>query len=306
MALNYNQVDAITEKYFLPTLANNWLDSNPITKRAKEKFYRTVDGGERIVMPLGYASNSASGWFDGSDLLSTTDNNTITAAELYWKQLYGNITISRKEELQNSGKAQIISLVKSKMKNAEQTMIDKMGTALWNDGTTTDALIGNRAWLSTSNTVGGIDQSANSFFQAQVDSTTTTLSLAAMKSITNLATVDNMAPTVCFTTRTIHDLFYALLQPQQRFADAKTADAGFKSLLFQGVPVIADSHATAAHMIFLNEEYCHLFYHKDENMRKTPFQSPNNQNIKTSKIFWAGAYGINNPRLQGALTAITG
>ena len=305
MALNYDQVTALTEKYFLPVLADNFFDSNPLLKRAKAKFYKSVDGGERIVMPLGYAALSGAGWYSGSDVLSTTDNQTVTAAELFWKQCYANVTISRMKELKNSGKAQIISLVKSKMKTAEKTMNSKMGTGLWNAGTTTDAIIGLRAWLSTSSTVGGISQTTNSWFQSQVDSTTTVLSLAAMQSLYNSASIDNDIPTCAFTTRTIYDLYYALLQPQQRFVDSETAKGGFKSLMFNGIPIIADSYCPASHLAFLNEDYTHLFYHKDENFKMSPFVTPVNQNVRSGKIFWAGAFGINNPRMQGLMSAIT-
>jgi len=304
MALDYNQVTAITEKYFLPKLADNIFDSNPLAKRAKKNFYRSVDGGEKIIMPLEYAELTASGWYSGADVLSTTDNQSVTASELLWKQLYANVSINRREELQNSGKAQIISLVKSKMKTAEKTMMSKMGTGLWNDGTTTDAIIGLRAWLNTSSTVGGISQSTNSWWQSQLDSTTTTLSLAAMQSIFNSASIDNDIPSVAFTTRTIYDLYYALLQPQQRFMDTETAKGGFKSLMFNGIPVIADSYCPANNMVFLNETYCHLFYHSAENFRMDPFIKPTNQAVRTAKLYWAGAFGINNPRLCGRLSAI--
>ena len=306
MALDYNQVTAITEKYFLPKLADNIFDSNPLAKRAKKNFYRAVDGGEKIVMPLEYAELTASGWYSGADVLSTTDNQSVTAAELLWKQLYANVTINRREELQNSGKAQIISLVKSKMKTAEKTMMSKMGTGLWNAGSTTDAIIGLRAWLNTASTVGGISQSTNSWWQSQLDSTTTTLSIGAMQSIFNSASIDNDVPSCAFTTRTIYDLYYALLQPQQRFMDTETAKGGFKSLMFNGIPVIADSYCPASNMVFLNENYCHLFYHTAENFRMDSFIKPTNQNVRTSKIYWAGAFGINNPRLCGRLSAIAG
>ena len=306
MALSYDQVSAITEKYFLPTAKDNFFDSNPLMMRAKQKFYRKIDGGERIMMPLEYASLSASGWYDGSDVLSTTDNQTITSAELTWKQLYANITISRREELQNSGKAQIVNLVKSKMRTAEKTMQDKMGTALYNDGTTTDAIVGLRAWVNTSSTVGGISQSSYSWWQAQLDSTTTTLSMSALQSLYNSCSIDSDIPTVAFTSRTILNLYYALLQPQQRFVDSKTAEGGFSSLMFNGIPMIADSHAPANNLFMLNEKYLHLFAHKDEDFRLEKFQKPVNQNIRVGKIYWAGAFGSNNNRLHGRLSGITG
>jgi hypothetical protein len=106
-------------------------------------------------------------------------------------------------------------------------------------------------------------------------------------------------------TRTNYGRYYALLQPQQRFMDSDSAKGGFESLMFNGVPFIAGSKVPSAAPIFmLNEQYLHLCVHKDEDMRFEPFQKPDNQNIKLAKIYWMGALGISNCRMQGKFTAI--
>jgi hypothetical protein len=141
--------------------------------------------------------------------------------------------------------------------------------------------------------------------QAQVDSTTTTLTLAAMQAVYSDCTIGNDKPSVIMSTRTLYSSVYALLQPQQRFTDGETANAGFSNLLFNSTPLIVDSHCPASHMFFLNEEYLHLFYHPDENFKFTGFQKPVNQAVKTGQIMWAGALASSNCRMHGALTACT-
>jgi len=95
------------------------------------------------------------------------------------------------------------------------------------------------------------------------------------------------------------------LQPQQRFQDSETAKGGFSSLMFNGVPVIDDSHCASGDMFFLNEKYLHLWYHKDENFKMDAFQKPINQNVRVAKIYWMGALGSSNNRMHGLLDAIT-
>lgn len=305
MALTYDQISAITQKKFIPKLADNVFDSNPLLQRGKKKFLEKVDGGTSIMVPLGYAMVTSSGWYAGSETLQTADNEVMTAAEYSWKQLYANISISRIDELKNSGDSQIISLVKNKVKVAEKTMEDKLGTGLYSDGTDAKSIIGLRDIVAIDQTVGGISQTNYSWWQAQVDSSTTTLTIAAMQSRFNAATVNNDSPTVIPTTRTLYNSYYALLQPQQRFMDSETAKGGFQSLMFNGVPVIADSYCPASNMFFLNESYLHLFVHKDEDMRFEPFQKPINQNVKVAKVYWAGALGSSNNRLHARLSAVT-
>lgn len=306
MALTYDQISSITEKKFIPKLYDNIFDSNPLLMRAKKSWYEKLDGGEKIIVPLNYAQTTASDWYVGSETLSTTDNQNITAAEYTWKQLYANVSILRIEELKNSGDAQILSLVKSKIKIAEKTMADKLGTGLYSNGSDSAEIVGLRDIVAIDQTVGGISQTDFSFWQGKVDSTTTTLSLAAMQTQWNAATVDNDSPSVLVSGRSIYNSYYNLLQPQQRFMDSESAKGGFQSLMFNGAPFLADSHAPSGSLFMLNEAYLHLFVHKDEDMRFEPFTKPINQNVKVGKVYWTGAFGSSNNRLHAVLSAITG
>lgn len=305
MPLTYDQLSGITQRKFIPKLYDNIFNSNPILQRLRKKSYELLDGGLSIVVPLNYAAPTATGWYSGADTLDTTDNDQITAAEYTWKQLYTNISIIRADELKNSGDEQMVSLVKSKVKIAEKNMEDQLGTGVFSNATNAKSIVGLQYMASTSNTIGGISATTYSWWQPQIDSSTTTLSLSALQTNWNLCTIGSWTPTVVSTTRSLFNAYYALLQPQQRFQDTKTAEGGFQSLLFNGVPVVPDSHSTAAYWYFLNEDYLHLWAHRQEDMRFEPFQKPQNQNVKVAKIYWMGAFGTSNRRLQGALTALT-
>jgi len=305
MPLSYDQISAITQKKFIPKLADNIFDISPILQRGKKKYYEKIDGGTSIMLPLGYAMTTASDWYTGAETLDTTDNDVITAAEYQWKQIYANISVNRLDELKNSGDSQILNFVKQKTMIAEKTMMDKFGTGIYSAGTNAKSILGLRMFVDTDSTVGGISQSSYSWWQAQVDSTTTTLTIAAMQSRFNAASLNNEAPSVVATTKALCNAYYALLQPQQRFTDSETAKGGFASLMFNGIPVVSDSYAPTSHMLFLNEKYLHMFVHKDEDMRFEPFQKPINQNVKVVKIYWAGVFVLLNNRLHAGMTALT-
>lgn len=80
MALTWDQVSGITEKKFMPKLADNIFLVSPALDRLKKKSYKKLDGGTSIMQPLEYAQITAAGWFQGADTLSTSDNETMTAA----------------------------------------------------------------------------------------------------------------------------------------------------------------------------------------------------------------------------------
>ena len=178
-----------------------------------------------------------------------------------------------------------------------------MGTDIFNTGTDTTKIVGLRAAVLASGTYGGIARASNSWWNATA-LTTTTLSIPALRGLCGDVTIDNSKPTVHITTQDQFDKFYGLLQPQQRFADEK-ANGGFTHIMFEGKPVIVDSHCPSGYWFALNEEYIKMQAHSDENFRFEPFQKPVNQNVSYAKIFWSGALIVNNPRMQGVFTSLT-
>jgi hypothetical protein len=305
MALTYDQISAITQKKFVPKLIDSVFDSDPILQRAKSKGWAgTLDGGTSVIYPLNYALATAAGWYQGAETLSNVDNDVISGAEYNWKQRYVSIVVTRRDELINSGDSQILDFVKSKTQIAEKTMSDGLADAVYNAGSDAKAVAGLRSIVDSANTVGGIDQSAYSWWQSQEDGTTTTLTLGALQTMHTALSINNDSPSVILATRANYNRYYALLQPQQRFQDGDTAKGGFQSLMFNGVPFIAGSKVPSSHIFMLNEKYLHLDAHKDENMRFSKFQEPNNQNVKVAKIYWMGVFGTDNARMHGKFTAV--
>lgn len=304
MPLTYDQISAITEKKFLPKMIDNIFDSNPLLQRAKSKFYDSVDGGTSIIQPLNYAQLSNVAWYSGGDTFDTADNDTATAAEYQWKQIKGTISLLGLDELKNAGDAAKLNHVKQKTQIAEKSVQDAMGTGLYSASTNAKSIIGLGTIIGTANTVGGISQSTYSWWQAQVDSTTTTTAMAPLQVIFNRCAIGNDQPSVAMTTRAIYNFYYGLLQPQQRFTDSETAKGGFSSLMFNGIPMIVDSHCPSGNLMFLNEKYLHLYYHPKRNFSFEPFQKPINQDVRVAHILWAGAFGSSNNRMHGKLSAL--
>ena len=62
MALSVDQLNAITEKFYVKKLHDNIFDSNPLLQRIKKSgSYKSTSGGTQIYVPLNYATASASG-----------------------------------------------------------------------------------------------------------------------------------------------------------------------------------------------------------------------------------------------------
>lgn len=303
MALT-SAISSLTNRYLIPKLVDNIFDSNVLMRRAKSKgWYDTIDGGTTIDQPLVYAQTTAAGWYSGSQTLSTDDNQQITQATWDWKQAYANVTITHIDELINSGSNAIINHLKSKVQLAEKTLKDIFATSLFGDGTT--GIQGIKLICAATGTHGGLAKATYSWWQANVDSTTTVLTPAALQALIGDCTIDSDRPTVIVTTQDLFDDLYNAFQPQQRFADEDTLKAGFTNIIVNGIPVIVDSHCDSGYLYLLNEGYISIKAHKNENFRFDGFVKPVNQNIKTAKIYWAGAMTSSNNRMHGMFTSLT-
>lgn len=309
MAVSVTAINAITKQAFIPKLQNNVMLSNSLLYfLEKNKGFEDMDGGQDIRVPVRYARFSARNWYSGAESQTTSYNEKKTALVFDWKQFYVNITLSGIDKLKNMGENRVIDHVKSEVEAAEEDLKDSFGTGIYSNGSTNPkSIIGTAGYLSTSNTYGGISQSQESWLQAQIDSTTTTLSLAKMQSSYEAAVQSPEAPNLITTTSTLFNSYWSLLQPQQRFADGDTASAGFKNLLFNGAVVMMDRYAPANNMQFHNTKFIKLYSHKD---RKFPgeyvdFRRFYDQDAEIATLQWAGAMVCSSPRLQAAMTAVT-
>ena len=310
MAVSVTAINAVTKQLFIPKLIDNVTTSMALLmKMQKDGGMENIDGGQDIRVPTQYARFSSRGWYAGSENQNTSYNEKKTALVFDWKQYYVNISISGLDKLKNQGENKVIDHVKSEVQAAEMDIKDAFGTGLYSDGTTnTKSIVGCRGYLSTSATYGGIAQSGESWLQAKVDSTTTTLSLGKMQERYEAASEPPVRPNLITTTETIFNRYWSLLQPQQRFSDGESAQAGFKNLLFNGAVVLEDSYCPSSYMIFHNTDFMKRYSHKG---RKFPgeyidFTKVEGQDAEIASIFWMGAFVCSAPRFQGVLSAITG
>jgi hypothetical protein len=121
----------------------------------------------------------------------------------------------------------------------------------------------------------------------------------------NTVSVGNDHPDMVLTTQTLFEKYESLLQPQLRYTDTKTADAGFQNLLFKAAPVAYDVHCTSGVMYFLNSKYISLVGHSDKWFANTEFLRPENMDARYALILCYGNLTIRNREKQGKLTAKT-
>lgn len=312
----YTDVVTTTLESRTKKLQDNVTDSNALLYCLEEKG--NVDpcpGGRTIVQELLFAENGNGGWYSGYDTLPTSPSDVITAAEFAWKQYACPVVMSGLEEMQNDGEEAVISLIKGRIKAAEATMANAIAAGLYSDGTGSGGKVitGLDAAVPVSpstGTYGGIDRATWAFWRSY-SNTGTVLSSSNIIGVMNTTwastTRGKNSPKLIVADNTTWGLYMAALQTNQRFTDAKMANAGFKNIEFFGIPVVLDGgiggNATTKTMYFLNTDFLHYRPHSRRNM--VPIgkdRVATNQDATVQVIGWMGNLTCSGGMFQGRIT----
>ncbi|MFX0209379.1 MAG: phage major capsid protein [Candidatus Hodarchaeota archaeon] len=323
MALNYDNITSIIKSEYIPKLEDNYFNSSYLFQKMKAQP-DMISGGKDIHQPLQYAKGR-SGWYSEWDLLDVSPKETRTAAVFEWGYGYANITISKQQELKAAGSDhEVVSLIRSEMTNAEDTLIEDASEALYNDGSDSTAPHGLRKVIGYDRTLGGIDSTTETWWDsnvaADVDSNYTTTNLSA----TNLTNPNNdyfilkvirtvwmktihkrEKPDAIYVSEGVWNILEEVLQPYQNYPFTKAtqaaADAGFEVLQFRGRPILWDEYCTAGYIFMINSNYFKLKMHSQDKFQLGPWQKPVNQQSRIAQITVTMQFVTGNPRYLGVI-----
>jgi len=297
---------------------DNISNRNALCKRIMTKGnYEREDGGLTIVCPLDYAENSTYQRYSDWDTLNIGASDVISAAEYQWRQIALNVVSSGRELRINSGESRIMSLAKSKMKNALRTFNNNFSSDLYSLGTATNQIDGLQKIVADTPTgaVGGITSDANqTWWKNQVfDLSTESVTISA-------STIENSVmlplwldldrgpddqPDLIVTDNEYYQYFEASQVSIKRYSSSESANGGFGTLKYKGADVMFDGNSgiPAAHMYMLNTQYLKLVVHRDADLEIVDEQRPINQDGVVVPILWMGNLVCSNRNQQGVVIA---
>jgi hypothetical protein len=305
---NFDALLSTTLANYRSQLTDNVFTARPLTYTLMDKGrIRMLNGGTKIVEPLIYGESTTVKSYSDYDSIALTPQTGISAAEYDWKQYAASISISGIEEAKNNGEAEIINLLEAKIMQAEESMREGFNRMFFADGTGN----GGKDWnglgnlIESGNTVGGINSASgqdNDFWRSYEENNTTALTLAQMATAYNTVSVGNDHPDVILSSQGLFEKYESLLQPQLRYTDTKTADAGFQNLLFKAAPIMYDVHCNSGTMFFLNTKYITLVGHSSKWFQQTEFIRPEDLDARYALIMCYGNLTVRNRKKQGKLT----
>ena len=306
---------------YLPTLQDNVFDDVPLLSYLNGKLgkavngaKRTLKGGERIVEPLLYGRNSTAKSYAGAEQLSTNIQDGITNAVYDWAQYSVAISITGLQQRGNQGTHKLIDLLQAKATQAELSIQEILNQDLWASsvGNNGKNVTGIPFIVKATGTLGGINQSTNTWWAASVDSSgtvflTSDAGIKAMRTKYNDLTIGNIGPDIIFMTQSTFENYEQTGQEDRRYTSNKILDAGFQTLVFKGRPVVFDRDMPTGEMYFLNGKFLKWVAHKDADLTMTSqgFQTPIGQDTSVAMILLQANTTCSNRRRLGAITVIT-
>lgn len=306
---NFDAIASTTLKNYRGKFADNVSKHIPFFNYMKMKGSVKLDGGDKIVEELMYGEGNA-GSYSGNDKLTITVPTGLSAAEYSWKQIYGTVTLTGSEELRNSGKSKIQSLLEARVLQAEKTMQNRIGEMLFKDGTGNGGkdILGLDAIISTTPTIGvlgGIDRSdpQNAFWRNQANTVGSFAAngLARMGDMVRKCTRGSERPNLIVTGANVFGFIEQAANGRAQFNNPQLADLGFHALKFEGIDVIFDSFCPDGRMYFTNTDYLKFNIHTDKNFKMGKFVEPADEDVMVAKILLAAQVTASNCALQGVL-----
>lgn len=319
-AIGTNTLTSLSRRLILPHVMDIVYGSNAKFVRLNKGRRKVLRGGYQIEAPVMYKKFTTGGSASlGFDVIPNTPQDTIFNAAWDWKQIAIGLSIDKLTLIEADSPEKVFDLLKTQWEQLEMHFGDIMGTQIHSDGTTADDIEGTELAIDDGGvnaSYAGINRSTYTGWAANDDSTSATLSVAALRSL--FLDCKHGASTVSFIESRVDQYarYLALGDSAQELPvgamghDEQLLSLGFTNAYFMNVPWVEDEHqfdgpdASNSAITMANERFEHLGVSPMAEFSATPFREAMDGKVYVSNVDWAGNYINTNPRTMGKLTAI--
>jgi hypothetical protein len=347
------RVTSITQDRILPKIVDQVLSDSFM-------LYRYISNGkkwsgETLKRPIKVSKNTLGGSFSGLDQHNT---GVVSVRETMSYDLRGwemPVTIPGLERVVNQGEAQVVNLVRAELESAQMDMLDDIASICYSDGTGNDSKDFNGLANivddgTTAATIGGLSRTTYPVLNSTRTASSGSVTLAKLATLFAAVSAGSAAsqrPTIVISSEAEFNLYESLLAPTVQ-ANYQTngmpvvtrssrgaisaaelkGTAGFTSLIYRGIPWVADEKAPAQTIWMLNENYIEWYGARDPELQSislgsthegpindqptsntgfqwTGFLKPIDQYADVAHIYLLGNLTSFQPRRHGRLTGVT-
>lgn len=354
MATFSPRVVSITQDTIVPKVFDNILSDNIVTSRFISNGKKW--SGETMKFPVKLVKSNLGGSFSGLDTHNTDVFESRPASLSYdLRQYEMPVAIPGTDILVNgSTDTQVLDLIKTEMESSAMDAMDDIGSMFYGAGTGNGSKdfngLGNlNDDGTTAATVGGLSRTTYSSLAGTRTASGGTMTLTKLANLhAGVSGGSTQKPTLIMSDETVWNLYESLLTPTVQAtytmngypmvtrsskgaiqAGQLNGGQGFSSLIYKGIPWVADEKSTSQTVWFINEDYLMWYGLKDPEMQQVSFgnthdsvyndapstntglqfsgmMKPINQYGKVGHIYLFGNLITTQPRRQGRLTGVTG
>ena len=296
---------------------DNIFDATPFWFWLKDKGkLKPQSGGRHILEPLEYAKNDGVKFLGKGGTVSLNDREFLTEALYDWRYLVAPLVRFGVDDQVNRGKTKLLNLVTAKLSNAENSLVDTLETTLAADvGAAGGAFDGLQHLVqddpTSSTTVGGINQSTNSWWQNQKHSLTgvsfATSGVDEMRTMLNEVTNNRLKDRtdIILCGQTPFEYYEDAALGKLEIQNTKLAELGFDHQTFQGIPMVWSPECANTRMYFLNTNFLSFVYDPAMFFDMTEWKAiPEQVNDRAAQIATACTTTTSRRRVQGVIFLI--
>lgn len=314
MPINIGQLAATTLQNYRKTMVDNISKDTVVYNHMKANgMAPTEPGGREMIVPLMYGLSTAVGTYKGTSTTANPYQEGIDAAKFDWSNYYVGISITKEDELKNSGEYAVKKLIKTKIKQAEVSLKERIADDIFTGAGYSSAgeIEGLQTLVAASGTVGAINGSTETFWRSYVEATGGALTVAYVRDMVNdIDSLPGGSVSLLPTTVALHGKFESLLTATLQYNTTTTkemkrlGDAGFATVGFRGIPVVYDRFVPSGEMYALTDAV-KLVHHKDANFDVLPMEKVSGQMVYEQYILATLSQTVDARRKLGKLTGKT-
>lgn len=348
------RVVSITQDKIIPKIFDNILSDNVMSFRLVSNGKKWV--GETLKIPVKLVKSTLGGSFSGLDTHSTDTDEPRRTMSYNLRAYEMPVAIAGLDKLVNASEAKVIDLMKASTESAGMDALDDIAEILYGDGSGNagkdfnglDNLVDDG---TVADLIGTLSRTTWPTLAGTRTDSGGTVSLAKLQTLYTAVSggsASRQKPTLIDSGEAERDYYESLLTATQRAVydtqgypvvtrrsrgPIKAAEfkggAGFTSLIYKGVPWVADEQATSGTIFMLNERYLNWYGAKDPSMSQVSykgthdgvyseapsnfsglqfsgFMKPINQYGTVGHIYLFGELTTPAPRRQGQLYDVAG
>ena len=327
-----NFVTSVTKERFIPKVIDNIYESTVLFNRLRGKA-RPWSGGQQIKIPTTIANRTALGSYSGFDTFDTTQEDVRIQFSVNPSQYYATVTVSGIQVALNKGDNAIVDLMATEFSDVARNFSEKLGEDIYLDGTGNNNkdIAGLQYHVddaTTAATYQGQSRSTYTNLKATRNAQSGALGFANLAADYDACQRGTDSPTLGITTPAVWTIIEALVTPVHNMDINKSypkltptgleqgtsMSYGYNSILYRGVPIIADEKCTSGNLYFLNENHFFLYTISldskfvegaKEGFAWTGWKKSINQDAIVGQLLWAGQIVGDSPRTMSRRTGIT-